>query len=1096
MSMDSSFSAYYIAQAQAQKNQLAVVVTDTAAEALELEYELKFFSSNTPIYALPGWETLPYDDFSPHQDLISTRMKTLSVLPSLNKGILVVSMSTLMHKFPPTDFIQSHRLLHFQTKQTLDREQVRQGLFNLGYRVVEQVMQAGEFCLRGALIDLFPMGFKQPLRIDLFDDEIDSIRLFDPETQRSTDTIHQVDLLPAREFPLDEQAITLFKKRWREHFSGSPVNCPLYQSAVRGEHAGGLEYYLPLFFEKLATLFDYLPPETCFYRAGDLTAAQTRFWQQANDRYSQLCGDITKPILKLDELFFQPTVTFVDMQSTENNIDVREQLSDQALNEGTYRAKRILYVAETAGRQAMLLEHPQLFGKKIVKHTNWQTFIQSDDSIGITIYPLERGLKLPNIEVIVENQIFGKQVMQRRKRKRSAQNPERFLKSLAELQSGQYIVHLDHGVGQYLGLETIEHNGVTDDYLLLAYKNQDKLYVPIAQLQQISRYQAPEGAEVPLDQLGSPQWQKAKRKALEKIRDVAAELLAIYAKRAARKGVAFELPIQASNQFANEFPFEETPDQQQAIDDIIADMKSPQPMDRLICGDVGFGKTEVALRAAFVAVQNNKQVCVLVPTTLLADQHVQTFKHRFANWPINIDMLSRFRTPKEQIDILEKLSEGKVDILIGTHSLLTKKIPYKDLGLLIVDEEHRFGVRHKEKIKAMRAEVDILTLTATPIPRTLNLGLSGLKQISIIATPPQKRLAVKTFIRRSSNGIVKEAIDRELMRGGQIYYLHNEVKSLENTRKQLEKISPHAKISIAHGQMAERDLERVMADFYHKRSQILLCTTIVESGIDIPAANTIIIDRADKLGLAQLHQLRGRVGRSHHQAYAYLLTPEWRVMTKDARKRIEAIQSMGELGAGFLLASNDLEIRGAGELLGEEQSGHINKIGYGLYMDMLQHMVERIKSGIENPDFDQLLEPSVIVELPISAIIPETTISDVTTRLTLYKRIADTKTEEELDELTVEMMDRFGQLPEPALNLLKLNALKLRAMQLGIVKITGSEDSLTLKFKKNPNINHVKMMTLIQEQSSVFKLTATGSLQHKSNQPPLPHLEMLLNLLV
>ncbi|MBP8065448.1 MAG: transcription-repair coupling factor, partial [Aeromonadaceae bacterium] len=937
---------------------VVLLVADTPS-ALRLEQEVQFLLRNQPkprpVLLFPDWETLPYDSFSPHQDIISQRLETLYHLPRMQHGLLIIPVATLMLRTPPQSFIDRFSLL-VKPGDKLDLHGLRRRLEQAGYNAVEQVLEHGEFAARGSLLDLFPMGSKEPYRIDFFDDEVDTIRAFDPDSQRSSEPVNAVRLLPAHEFPTDKEAIELFRQRYRERFEISRAPECVYQQVSKGLWPAGIEYYLPLFFEHSSTLLDYLPAESLLLTLGDIHTAGQQFWQDVERRYEDRRYDLNRPLLPpptlyqpVDELFAAlkgySQFTLQPLPAEEKagrynlsihrlpELTVDAQRSDplNLLRDflGNYQG-RVLFCTESEGRRESLRELLAPLDLRLAEFSSLDDFLTAKPRCGILVAPLEKGCLLSDLglALVCEGELLGQRIVQRRRRdkQKASTNNDAIIRNLAELTLGQPVVHLDHGVGRYLGLQTIDAGGIATEYLTLEYAGNDKLYVPVTSLHLISRYSGSENP--PLHKLGSESWLKSRRKAAEKVRDVAAELLDVYAKRAARPGLAFRHDKQAYASFAAGFPFEETPDQLNAINAVLGDMCQAKAMDRLVCGDVGFGKTEVAMRAAFVAVHGGKQVAVLVPTTLLAQQHYDNFRDRFANWPVNIEVMSRFKSAKEQKAALGQLTEGKIDIIIGTHKLLSEEVKFKDLGLLVVDEEHRFGVRQKEKIKALRADVDILTLTATPIPRTLNMAMSGMRDLSIIATPPAKRLAIKTFVREHDKAVVREAVLRELKRGGQVYYLHNNVESIEKCAAELEALLPEARLCIAHGQMRERDLEKVMSDFYHQRYNLLVCTTIIETGIDVPSANTIIMDRADHLGLAQLHQLRGRVGRSHHQAYAYLLTPHPKQMTKDAIKRLEAIESLEDLGAGFVLATHDLEIRGAGELLGDEQSGQIESIGF------------------------------------------------------------------------------------------------------------------------------------------------------------------------
>ena len=1099
--------AYGAAQSLAIANAAArcagplLLICENNELAEQFRRELKYFCSATAgfgVFSMSDWETLPYDNFSPHQDIISDRLSALFHLPLLKQGIVVVSVSSLMHKLPPHTYIAANSL-DLAVGQILRVEDMRQQLSAAGYHAVDNVHEHGEFAVRGSIIDLFPMGSAHPFRIDLMGEEIETLRSFDPETQRSADLVQSIKLLPGREYPMDPAGIKEFRRRFRETFDVDLRTCPLYQDVSDGINSPGLEYYLGLFFPQLDSLFSFLPANTTVCTIGNLKQAGDQFWQDIQNRYEDRQIDRHRPILPPDQIFIAidfvlgalkryPQINFRDSKGAVSfhtrplpDLSSNPKLGNpfgvlQNFLKG--QKERVLFCAESAGRRETLLEllrqtdiQPRLF-------SHWRDFVDSSELCGIIVAPIDQGLWLPEEQLllITEAQLFGDKVAQRRRRRRTQSNTDLIIKSLTELHLGDAVVHFDHGIGRYRGLQTLTTDGQTNEFLMLEYANQAKLYVPVTSLHLISRYSGADQEQAPMNTLGTDSWQKTKRKAAEKIRDVAAELLDIYARREIKKGFKYNCDGIDYEKFAASFPFEETADQEMAIEAVLSDMKNGRAMDRLVCGDVGFGKTEVAMRAAFVAVQNNKQVALLVPTTLLAQQHFESFKDRFADWPIEIDVISRFRTSSEQTESLKRVAAGKTDVLIGTHKLLYADIDYSSLGLLIIDEEHRFGVRQKETLKSLRANVDILTLTATPIPRTLNMALANIRDLSLIVTPPAKRLSVKTFIREEQDSLVREAVSRELLRGGQVFYLHNEVKTIDRAAEHLQKIVPQARICIAHGQMAERDLERVMADFYHKRYNILLCTTIIETGIDIPSANTILIHRADKFGLAQLHQLRGRVGRSHHQAYAYLLLPNQGRLAPDAQKRIEAIEAASTLGAGFTLASHDLEIRGAGELLGDEQSGHMQKIGFSLYTEMLEETVNAIKSG-RTPGLDFELDKSIDINLRIPALIPENYLPDVHTRLIMYKRISASITQEELNELQVEMIDRFGLLPEPLQLLFKLTELKLKAAGFGIKKIDANINSGRIEFGQNTRVDPLSLVKLIQENPKQYKLGSANQLQ-------------------
>jgi len=1087
-----------------------LVVTADVQAAARLTEEIRFFLDDPTLEVLgfPDWETLPYDVFSPLPELVSQRLLTLHRLRGLRRGIIVVPVGTLMQRLLPADFLDAHSLL-LRVGEPLDLEAFRRRLEAAGYHCVSQVMTHGEFAVRGSLIDLFPMGSDWPYRIDLFDREIDSIRVFDPETQRTQEKIEHISMLPAREFPLDEAGIARFRKAYRERIEGDPQRSLIYRGVSEGQPPGGIEYYLPLFFDQTTTLFDYIPPTSLVVFDRRLDDEAQHFFDGVTDRYEQRRYDLERPLLAPAVLFLEPAElrelivrrARVEFAPGDADCDARSapcfnlgcrpvppvgiqaKAADpaSALKDALAKSNtRVLFVAETAGRREALLDTLRGFDIRPDYRESWHDFVAAGTTPCITVAPVESGLWLSDdgLLLIPEALLLGERVKQRRRRK--GQDADQIVRNLAELSIGAPVVHEEHGVGRFLGLQTLAVGGQKTEFLTLEYARGDKLYVPVSSLNLISRYTGASPEAAPLHRLGSDQWEKARRKAAEKVRDVAAELLDIYARREARQGTALPAPHDEYRKFAADFEFEETPDQEEAIRAIVADMTSPRPMDRVVCGDVGFGKTEVAMRAAFIATNAGKQVAVLVPTTLLAQQHYQNFSDRFADWPIKVESLSRFRSAKETTQVLKGLAEGRIDIVVGTHKLLSEGVEFKDLGLVVIDEEHRFGVRHKERLKALRAEVDILTLTATPIPRTLNMAMSGLRDLSIIATPPVARHPIKTFVSQWNDVLVREACQREINRGGQVYLLHNEVSTIEKMARKVADLVPGARVEFAHGQMRERELERIMRDFYHQRFNILVCTTIVESGIDVPSANTIIIDRADKLGLSQLHQLRGRVGRSHHRAYAFLFAPPPKAMTADARKRLEAIESLEELGAGFTLATHDLEIRGAGELLGEEQSGQIHEIGFTLYTEMLERAVQAIRAG-RQPELDRPLDHGTEVDLHIPALLPDDYLPDVHMRLIQYKRIASAESAEELRDLKVEMIDRFGLLPEPALTLFDITELKLHAQPFGIRKIEAGPAGGRILFDAEPKFDPMRMITLIQTQPKAFRLDGADKLRFSAD---------------
>ncbi|MBD1576773.1 transcription-repair coupling factor [Vibrio sp. S11_S32] len=1077
--------------------------------AIKLQHEVGQFTQQS-VSLFPDWETLPYDNFSPHQDIISDRIAQLYQLPTQQQGLLIIPISTLLQRQSPQEYLLQSTLM-VKNGDLYSLEKLRLQLEKSGYRHVDQVFGPGEYAHRGSIIDLFPMGCDNPYRIDFFDDEIDSIRTFDAESQRTIEDINEIRLLPAHEFPTTESAIEDFRIRWRQRFEARREPESVYMQVSKATWPGGIEYWQPLFFDHTDSLFDYLPDNTLLLTIGDLEAQIDTFLTDVDYRYDQRKVDPLRPLLephelwlKKDELFGhfkampQVTLSIEALQektgrvnasvSALPNLHAQHQLKEPLaelrkflehyLSENNDLSQnataKVIFSVESEGRREALNE--LLKSSKVLPKAakSLEDALTNKDTYCLVLGSTEHGFihqssdaRLPNFAFICESDVLGDRVIQRRKKDRKAVNSDTVIRHLAELKSGQPVVHLDHGIGRYIGLQTLEAGGMLTEYVTLEYLNNAKLYVPVSSLNLISRYSGGAEETAPLHKLGSDAWNKARTRAAEKVRDVAAELLDIYAKREIKKGFKF---LQDREQYANfkaTFPFDETDDQDMAINAVLSDMCQAKAMDRLVCGDVGFGKTEVAMRATFLAVDNNKQVAVLVPTTLLAQQHFENFRDRFANLPVRVEVLSRFKSAKEQKQILADLAEGKVDIIIGTHKLLQDDIKFGDLGLLVVDEEHRFGVRQKEKMKAMRADVDILTLTATPIPRTLNMAMSGMRDLSIIATPPARRLAIKTFVRQNDDAVIREAVLREVMRGGQVYFLHNQVDTIDKVAEDLAKLIPEARVTTAHGQMRERELEGIMNDFYHQRFNLLVCTTIIETGIDVPTANTIIMDRADKLGLAQLHQLRGRVGRSHHQAYAYLLTPHPKALSKDAVKRLDAIASLEDLGAGFTLATHDLEIRGAGELLGDDQSGQIQSVGFSLYMEMLEQAVEALKQGKEL-SLDELLRQQTEVELRLPALLPDDYIPDINTRLSMYKRIASVNNENELAEMKVELIDRFGTLPDAAKNLLVIGEMKLQAAQIKAKKIEGHEKGGYIEFSPTADINPLFLVKLLQSEPKKY----------------------------
>jgi transcription-repair coupling factor (superfamily II helicase) len=1119
-----------------------LVITESAWQAQRLLHEIPFFAPQLRVHFLPDWETLPWDHFSPHQDLVSERLATLCQIARSDFDIALVPVTTALYRFAPVDYITGSTF-YFRQGAKLGPDALRLQLTLAGYNHVTQVVAPGEYSVRGGLIDLYPMGSPLPYRIDLFDDVIDSIRSFDVDSQRSIMKVPEVRLLPAREFPMDEAARTRFRQRFRERFEGDPSRSQVYKDVSKGIPTAGIEYYLPLFFDNTAILADYLPAETTVCLRPGIREAIDEFWADTRGRHAMIRGDLANPVLTPQELFLAEDTFFgaikafrrIDLniapvfeKNINNNNGLHESGASAANPEdrghrapqsppGEIRAEeagsqdgqpianaplpplsverraddplhrlralvasfdgRVLVAAEGLGRRETMLEYFAEYGLRPAPVADWATFIAGTERFALTSAPLHAGWidHAAAYALVTENELYAAQVRQQRTRDARRNSPEGMLRDLSEVKVGDPVVHEQHGIGRYLGLHSMDLGEGSTEFLTLEYANNDKLYVPVSSLHLISRYSGAAADQAPLHQLGSGQWDKAKRRAAQQVRDTAAELLALYAQRAAREGHAFQLRPHDYEAFAEGFPFEETADQAAAINATLEDLKSAKPMDRLVCGDVGFGKTEVALRAAFVAVADGRQVAVLVPTTLLAEQHYNTFSDRFADWPVKIAELSRFRTAKETAEALKGLAEGRIDIAVGTHKLVSKDIRFKNLGLVIIDEEHRFGVRQKEQLKALRAEVDVLTLTATPIPRTLAMSLEGLRDFSVIATAPQRRLAIKTFVARYAKSLIREAVLRELKRGGQVYFLHNDIDTIASIAEQLTTLLPEARVRIAHGQMRERELELAMRDFYQGRFNVLLCTTIIETGIDVPTANTIIINRADRFGLAQLHQLRGRVGRSHHQAYAYLLLPDEGNITPAAKKRLDAIQAMEELGSGFYLAMHDLEIRGAGEVLGDSQSGEMQEIGFNLYCAMLDTAVKSLKEGKE-PNLDAPLGVTTEINLHAPALLPSDYCLDVHERLVLYKRLANCGDDDQLQLLQEELIDRFGELPDAARTLLDCHRLRILGKPLGIARLDASDTAIQLHFVPNPPIEPIRIIQLIQKKRN-YKLAGQDRLR-------------------
>jgi transcription-repair coupling factor (superfamily II helicase) len=1090
----------------AQEEHPIAVVSATALDAQRLVDEIYWFAPQLRVCLLPDWETLPYDQFSPHHDLVSERLATLYRIQRGDFDVALVPAATALVRLCPPAYIAAHTFF-LRTGAPLDTAQLRAQLATAGYTHVTQVVAPGEVCVRGGIIDLFPMGSTLPYRLDLDDDLVDSIKTFDVDTQRTLYSVNEIRLLPAREFPLDDAGRARFRSRWRELFEGDPSKKRLYRDVSNGVPAAGVEYYLPLFFDSAATLFDYLPKGCTLALHGDVSAAINDFWRDLQSRYRMQGGDPDRPLLAPAQVFV-PAEEFFVRAKEHPRLDVQELdeagdgplattalpplAADRRAHDPLAGLKafldgsklRVMLAAESAGRRETMATYFAEYGLKPAPAASYEQFQASPASFTLGVAPLAHGFAVPaeGWAIITEAELYAGVVRRRARTAEKRSSVEGMLRDLSELKVGDPVVHEEHGIGRYQGLVALDLEDGKAEFLLLEYDGGDKLYVPVSQLGVIGRYSGAQPEEAPLHKLGSGQWDKAKARAAKQVRDTAAELLALYAKRASRHGHAFGIRQHDLEAFAGGFGFEETPDQAAAIEAVIADMAAGKPMDRLVCGDVGFGKTEVALRAAFVAVADNKQVVVLCPTTLLAEQHFHTFNDRFADWPVRIAELSRFKTAKQSNEILEKLGKGEVDIVIGTHKLLGRDVKLPRVGLVILDEEHRFGVRQKEALKKLRAEVDVLTLTATPIPRTLAMSLEGIRDFSVIATAPERRLAIKTFVATFSEGLIREALMRELKRGGQVYFLHNEVESIERMRERLVRLLPEARILVAHGQMGERELERVMRDFTAQRANVLLCSTIIETGIDIPTANTIVINRADRFGLAQLHQLRGRVGRSHHQAYAYLLTPPEEALGKNALKRLEAIQMMEELGSGFYLAMHDLEIRGAGEILGEAQSGEIQEVGFSLYTRMLERAVRRLKAG-KALEVDDAVDISTEVNLHVPALLPETYCSDVHERLSIYKRLADAGTREELEALTEELVDRFGGLPEPARALIQCHEVRLAARPLGVSRVDVTHEAVQLQFVKNPPLDAGKVIAFVQQKGKAARLAGPDRLRVEAKLP-------------
>lgn len=1095
------------AQTCRQNNKILVLIADNAAECLRLKDEIQYFAPSIKCDYFPDWETLPYDNLSPHSDLVSERLQILNKLQSWAANpdclnVLLVACTTASQTIAPPSYLAG-RIFFFKKGQEINTDELRQQLVSAGYQHMSQVVAPGEFSIRGSLIDIFPMGAQSPFRLDLFDTEIDSIRSFDPDTQRSIEIVDEVRVLPGREYPVDAEALVAFRARWRETFAGDPTKAALYKDLSQGVIGAGIEYYLPLFFEQRATLFDYLNSnQTVVGLLGDNNAALERFFNETLQRYNFLKADAQRPVLPVKDLYLdnehfflalKPFVRFeakVDLSIqfkpnvvVDRKADIPITNLERFLVEEKVRKHRTLLMAASLGRRETMSQLFKRYGLNVPYVENFDEFLASDEPIMLGVGPLYQGFFLEGINVLTETELYASTPRHQRRRQNHVTNVDTLIRDLAELKIGDPVVHLVHGIGRYAGLETINTGCGMEEFLRLDYAKDAKLFVPVAQLQMISRYTGSDAEHAPLHHLGKNDWEKTKKKAAEKIRDTAAELLNLYAKRQKSLGHAFEFSRIDYESFAESFPFEETPDQLQAIEAVLDDMRSDKPMDRLVCGDVGFGKTEVALRAAFAAVMGGKQVAILCPTTLLAEQHAHTFKDRFAAWPVTVAELSRFRTAKQTTLTLEGLEAGKIDIVVGTHKLLTDKVKFARLGLIIIDEEHRFGVRQKEMLKKLRAEVDVLTLTATPIPRTLAMSLEGIREFSVIATAPEKRLTIKTIVRKESNDVIREAIMRELNRGGQVYFLHNDVSTIENRREQLANIVPEARIVVGHGQMSERELETVMRDFYQQRYNVLLCTTIIETGIDVPTANTIIMHRADKFGLAQLHQLRGRVGRSHHQAYAYLLTPGKDAITTSAQKRLEAIQNLQDLGSGFYLSMHDLEIRGAGEVLGEHQSGEIAAVGYDLYNQMLKRAVKAMRQN-KDFDLDEPFQAMAEINLHSPALLPPSYVEDVQQRLSFYKELASCESFPAIEAVREALGDRYGKLPQEANTLIDTHRLRLHCQHLGIKRIEATESVMIITFVDKPNFEPMRLIELLQKGRGL-RMMGANKLKIETSTPTI-----------
>lgn len=1066
-------------------------------------------NESVPLYIIPDWEILPYDNFSPHQDIISQRIKSLYNLSMGNKGIYFAAITTLQQKLPPVSHIQKHSLF-LNVNEDLNLDRLKLNLVKGGYYSTIKVTQHGEFCFRGSIVDIFPIGQKHPIRIELFDNTVENIKNFNVDNQRSFNILDSVEILPAREYSFDDENVTLFRQNWRDMF-GSKVGTEFYQGVANRENIQGLDNFVPLFFSELDDIFAYASLEkTLVVKTGYLKTTMSDYWEQLESRYYDSKEVLLQPALspemfylKGDEIFkkIKDYETFNLYDDSVNKSITIPSIEKYVLPENfkhkfehfiqsVYEFNKVVIFAESHGRKKALEDILKANNQPINILESFEEAIVSKEKIIIMESYFQSALVINNDLYIPENLIYGNKVVIRKTRSQKNKdnyNPDERILSTFELEVGDPVVHLNYGVGRYQGLCEINLGGANTEFVQVGYANNDKIYVPVTNLHVLKKYIGSSHELAPLQKLGSDSWEKAKNKAIGDIKDIASDLLELQAKRASQVGMPFTLNEGEYRKFIEGFPFEETKDQLKVEQELINDLLSPTPTDRVICGDVGFGKTEIAMRAAFIAVSSGFQVAILAPTTLLASQHFENFRDRFAEFPYKVSLLSRFVTGKKQQEVKKQIKSGEVSIVVGTHQILTGKVEFANLGLLVIDEEHRFGVQHKEHIKRLKANLDILTLTATPIPRTLNMALSGIRELSIIATPPNKRLSVKTFVRDYEKRLIKESINRELRRGGQIYFLHNDIDTMENMAFELRMMVPEIDLRIAHGQMPERELEGVMADFYHRKFNLLLCTTIIETGIDVPTANTMIINNAQNFGLAQLHQLRGRVGRSHHQAYALMLVPSVKFLSGDSKKRLEAIQKFEQLGSGYALASQDLEIRGAGQLLGEQQSGDMKEIGVTLYAEFLDQAVKRLKSG-EKITSDIELLSDIIIDLNIPAFIPDKYMPDINSRITYYRRIMDAQDHKAIEYILAEIKDCYGAFDVPLLNYAKIAKLRVDARQFDVTEIKQDQNNLNIKFKKDPKmVDPQKLIHLIQNQPKIYRLKNNNAIQitigNSDNEP-------------